>query len=351
MHSADLLTDRSRLTPHREALLELDSGRRFSYADLNARACRLANFMTSLGVQAGDRVSILAHNSVVYLDLFYGLAKIGAIFTPLNWRLTAAELSFIVGDCTPKVMLVGPEFSGVWAEMQPSVDVGRVISLDGADVAGALSYDDGLAAAAPEEPARPALDGESPYCILYTSGTTGKPKGAVLPHRQILWNCINTVTSWGLSERDVSPVLTPLFHAGGLFAFLTPLLYAGGRIILAKGFDAEQSLRMIQEEGLEARFARHRAHAELFWAGLEEMDLGLHVEPQHRLPTLTTVRVPAGVDEVAVRKTLLERYNVEVGGGLGALKGQVWRVGLMGYSSQRKNVAMLLAALREILGR
>jgi alanine-glyoxylate transaminase/serine-glyoxylate transaminase/serine-pyruvate transaminase len=112
-----------------------------------------------------------------------------------------------------------------------------------------------------------------------------------------------------------------------------------------------EALRMIQEEGLEARFARHRAHAELLWAGLEEMDIALHVEPQHRLPTLTTVRVPAGVDEMAVRKTLLERYNVEIGGGLGALKGQVWRVGLMGYSSQQKNVTLLLAALREILGR
>lgn len=112
-----------------------------------------------------------------------------------------------------------------------------------------------------------------------------------------------------------------------------------------------EALRMIQEEGLEARFARHRAHAELLWAGLEEMDIALHVEPQHRLSTLTTVRVPAGVDEMAVRKTLLERYNVEIGGGLGALKGQVWRVGLMGYSSQQKNVALLLAALREILGR
>ncbi len=112
-----------------------------------------------------------------------------------------------------------------------------------------------------------------------------------------------------------------------------------------------EALRMIQEEGLEARFARHRAHAELLWAGLEEMDIALHVEPQHRLSTLTTVRVPAGVDEMAVRKTLLERYNVEIGGGLGALRGQVWRVGLMGYSSQQKNVALLLAALREILGR
>ncbi|HSN76597.1 MAG TPA: alanine--glyoxylate aminotransferase family protein [Anaerolineae bacterium] len=112
-----------------------------------------------------------------------------------------------------------------------------------------------------------------------------------------------------------------------------------------------EALRMIHEEGLAARFARHQAHAELLWAGLEEMDIGLHVEPQHRLPTLTTVRVPAGVDEAAVRKALLEQYNVEIGGGLGALKGRVWRVGLMGYSSKRENVVLLLAALREILGR
>ena len=248
MHAADLLTHRSRLTPTREALLELETSRRFTYADLNTRACRLANFLASLGVQAGDRVSILANNSVVYLDLFYGLAKIGAIFAPLNWRLTATELSYIVNDCTPTVLLVGPEFAGAWTEMQAAVDVPRVIRLDGADVPGALDYDAGLAAASPVEPARPPLHGESPYCILYTSGTTGKPKGAILPHRQILWNCINTVVSWGLSENDVSPVLTPLFHAGGLFAFLTPLLYAGGRIILAKGFDAERSLRVIQDE-------------------------------------------------------------------------------------------------------
>jgi len=248
MDAADLLTSRSRLTPDREALLELETGRRFSYADLNVRACRLANFMAGLGIEAGDRVSILAHNSVVYLDLFYGLAKIGAIFAPLNWRLTAHELSYIVNDCTPSVILVGPEFAGVWTEMQAAAGGQHVVSLDGADVPGALDYDASLAAASPAEPARPPLDGESPYCILYTSGTLGRPKGAVLPQRQILWNCINTVVSWGLSENDVSPVLTPLFHAGGLFAFLTPLLYAGGRIILARAFDAEQSLQVIQEE-------------------------------------------------------------------------------------------------------
>jgi fatty-acyl-CoA synthase len=125
----------------------------------------------------------------------------------------------------------------------------HVIALEGAHISGAADYQDLLAAASPAEPARPDLDDESPYCILYTSGTTGRPKGAVLPHRQILWNCINTVISWGLNESDIAPVLTPMFHAGGLFIFLLPLHYAGGRVLLARTFDAEASLRAIEEEG------------------------------------------------------------------------------------------------------
>ena len=112
-----------------------------------------------------------------------------------------------------------------------------------------------------------------------------------------------------------------------------------------------EALRMVQEEGLEPRYARHLANAELLWAGLEDMDIELHVPRQHRLPTLTTVRVPAGVDDFTVRKTLLDEYNVEIGGGLGAFKGKVWRIGLMGYTSSRESVTLLLGALRTILGR
>ena len=111
MLSSDLLGNRARLTPDREALLEYETGRRFSYAALNERACRAANFLRDeLGVQAGDRVTLLAHNGVAYLDLFFGLAKIGAVFAPLNWRLVARELSYIVNDCTPRVLICGPEF-------------------------------------------------------------------------------------------------------------------------------------------------------------------------------------------------------------------------------------------------
>ncbi|MBC8508286.1 MAG: AMP-binding protein [Anaerolineales bacterium] len=250
MHAADLLSKRADLTPDRVALVELETGRRFTYAELNKRANRLANFMhTKLGVGLGDRVSILAKNSITYIDLFYGLPKIGAIFAPFNWRLTANELAFMVNDLEPKVLICEPEHVSKLEEMQAQIQVKNIVTLRGAEFEGAIALEEHLEKASSAEPQQPELDGESPYCILYTSGTTGYPKGAVIPHRQILYNCLNTVASWGLSEYDISPVYTPLFHAGGLFAFLTPLLYLGGRIILARNFDPAKSMRWILEEG------------------------------------------------------------------------------------------------------
>jgi alanine-glyoxylate transaminase/serine-glyoxylate transaminase/serine-pyruvate transaminase len=110
-----------------------------------------------------------------------------------------------------------------------------------------------------------------------------------------------------------------------------------------------EALRLIHEEGLEARWARHRRHAELLWAGLEELGFSMHVPLAHRLPSLTTPRLPAGLDELTIRKRLLADYNIEIAGGLGQLAGQVWRIGVMGYSSRRENVTLLLAALQELM--
>jgi fatty-acyl-CoA synthase len=249
MDAANLLSQRASLTPRREALLEAATGRRYTYAELNARANRLANFMRDrLGVAQGDRVALLAHNSVVYLDLLYGLAKIGAIFAPLNWRLSAPELAYIVNDAGPTVLIAGPEFLPTLDALRPQIHVPHLVSVEGAAIAGAWSYEAETAQASDAEPERPPLADDDAACLLYTSGTTGRPKGAVIPHRQVLWNCINTVISWGLREDDVSPVLTPLFHAGGLFAFLTPILYVGGRLVLTRQFDPEESLRLIVTE-------------------------------------------------------------------------------------------------------
>ncbi|MGD8750313.1 MAG: long-chain fatty acid--CoA ligase [Anaerolineales bacterium] len=249
MHAADLLEKRANLTPYRTALIELETGRRFTYAELNARANKLANFMRGkLGVQKGDRVCVIAKNSVAYIDLIYGLPKIGAIFAPFNWRLTARELSYMANDLEPKVLICEPEFVGTLEEMRPETDVENYVALRGADIEDALNYEAEMGVASDAEPERPPMDLETPYCILYTSGTTGYPKGAVLPHRQILFNAINTISSWGVTEKDISPVYTPLFHGGGLFAFLTPLLYVGGRVVLARDFNPEVSLRWILEE-------------------------------------------------------------------------------------------------------
>ncbi|CUS04814.2 Purine catabolism protein PucG [Candidatus Promineifilum breve] len=110
-----------------------------------------------------------------------------------------------------------------------------------------------------------------------------------------------------------------------------------------------EGLRLVAEEGLAERWARHQATAEAFWAGLEELGLTPHVPREIRLPSLTTVRVPEGVDAAAVSRRLLTEYNIEIAGGLGDLAGKVWRVGLMGYNARRETVAVLLRALAEVL--
>jgi alanine-glyoxylate transaminase/serine-glyoxylate transaminase/serine-pyruvate transaminase len=113
-----------------------------------------------------------------------------------------------------------------------------------------------------------------------------------------------------------------------------------------------EGLRLVAEEGLEARWERHRTNAEMLWAGLEALRLVLHVpDPERRIPSLTAVRVPDGVDEAAVRGRLRDEYGIEIGAGLGPLKGKVWRIGLMGHGSQKANVVFLLAALVDLLRR
>ncbi|HZD57037.1 MAG TPA: alanine--glyoxylate aminotransferase family protein [Anaerolineales bacterium] len=110
-----------------------------------------------------------------------------------------------------------------------------------------------------------------------------------------------------------------------------------------------EGLRLVSEEGLENRWRRHRKNAELLWQGLEDLDLSLHVPEEYRLPTLTTVRIPEGVDDAGIRQRLLNEYNIEISGGLGELKGKVWRIGLMGYSSRPENVILFLSALERLL--
>ena len=118
---------------------------------------------------------------------------------------------------------------------------------------------------------------------------------------------------------------------------------------ISSNYALYEGLRIIAEEGLENRWARHRQNAELLWSGLEDLGLTLLVPRDHRLSTLTTVKVPEGVDDAKLRMRLLDEYNIEIGGGLGELKGRVWRIGLMGFSSRVENVWLLLNAFENLL--
>lgn len=118
---------------------------------------------------------------------------------------------------------------------------------------------------------------------------------------------------------------------------------------ISANFALYEGLRMVAEEGLEARWARHRRCAEMLWEGLAALDMTMLIPEPHRMITVTTVGVPEGVDELAVRRRLMAEYDIEIAGGLGAFKGKAWRIGLMGHSAHERNVRMLLAALEDVL--
>jgi len=241
--SGDLLGERARLTPEKLALVYVGTGERFTYAELDARAVRMARVWRQvLGVRKGERIALLADNRPEYLDAFFAAPKAGVILVPLGTRLTPRELAGILEDSRPAGLLYGAEHAETVRALRELVSLDHWISLD--------EDFESLAAAVPGTPwSRERCDPEDLWCLLYTSGTTGKPKGVMLPYRMIVWNGYNTVVGWQLRADDVSPIFTPLYHAGGLGAFLAPIFTIGGTVVLHRGFDAAEVWRTIEKEG------------------------------------------------------------------------------------------------------
>ncbi len=250
----DILAHRARLTPAKAALVYVPTGERFTYRALDERASRCAHaLIDSCGIRPGDRVGILSDNRVEFVDAFFGAAKCGAILVPLSVRMTAHELEAIIRDSGPRCLLYSGRFNSIVNELRSSVVVERWIALDERASDSDLLYSDLARAASPA-----ALDfasaPEDLHCLLYTSGTTGKPKGVMISHRMVLANAVNTVLSWEVRSDDVCPIFTPMHHAGGLFVFLAPIFATGGTIILHDGFDAAEVWRTIERERCTAVF-------------------------------------------------------------------------------------------------
>jgi fatty-acyl-CoA synthase len=247
MLHGDVLGERARLTPEKTALVCVPTGQRFTYRELDERAGRTAAaWRGPLGLAKGDRLAILANNRVEFLDNFFAAGKSGVVIVPLGTRLTAHELAYIVRDAGARVLIYDGAFATTVSELRALVPLDRCVALDNPADPSDPRYVDLLEPRAPSPGPRPLP--EDIYCLLYTSGTTGRPKGVMIPHRMVAWNGYNTALCWQLREDDVSPIFTPLYHAGGLGAFLLPIIAIGGTIVLHAGFDVAEIWRTIERE-------------------------------------------------------------------------------------------------------
>jgi fatty-acyl-CoA synthase len=226
----DLIHQRAALTPERPAVHW--QGHWLTYRELEARTRQLAGRLAALGVTKGERVSILAFNHLAHLELIAATAKLGFIYAPLNYRLAPAEQRELVRYLRSKVLL----FDTAHAEVAEGLDVPHKVSL--------TDYEAWLADA-PPPPAPLELTPADVQMILPTGGTTGLPKGAMLPYRQVIANAAQTVFSWGLREDERVIQATPCFHAA-VNVFTTPLLYLGGSVVLTAQFEPSEYLRLVE---------------------------------------------------------------------------------------------------------
>lgn len=253
---ADPIRFWARLDPDRTGLEVPASGRTLSYRRMDEAADRWAAWLVARGVGPGDRVATLAGNRVEQVHLFFACGRIGAVLTPLNWRLAGSELAGILEDAAPR-LLVGE------ARFREAADAaGALGEVPWHGLAGIELPEQGDPPGPPERgPASPAAreaagrdgspggDPDRPRLLLYTSGTTGRPKGVVVPRRQILYNAVATTTAWELGSGDAAPVSSPLFHTGGWNVLATPLWHRGGRVVLLEGFDPDAFLGTLRDTG------------------------------------------------------------------------------------------------------
>lgn len=230
----------------REAIVDDATGRRFTYADMDARSDGLGRFLRARGVRKGDRVGVLAYNGVEYFDLLFACGKLGAVLVPFNWRLTRHELTGLVALTTPSVLFASRELAETAATLGvPVVDLG-------APEMPSPAYDAALAT--PGAPVREdSLDAEDTAVLLFTGGTTGLPKAVRLSHRMIAWNILTT-TVHHVRHEDVTAVHTPMFHTGGLFVHAVPVLTLGGKVVVMRRWDADQMLEIVGRERLTVLF-------------------------------------------------------------------------------------------------
>lgn len=237
------LAKRARLEPNKIGLIF--EGREITYQDWNERANRAANAFAGLGVKPGDRVGLLMMNSPEFLECFFGLARIGAVVVPLNWRLAPPEIAFIAKDAGISALAYGPEYAQAVVGVRADLPARAYVAVGGEAPAGDHSYTALLAAASAEQP-QPEGAGDDPLVIMFTAGTTGRPKGAVLTHHNLFFDSCTVSHSLDWRTGDRVLVALPLFHIGALI-YVVINTHVGATTALMKAFDPGGFLKTVQD--------------------------------------------------------------------------------------------------------
>ena len=232
----------AKVRPNKVAIRDLSSNKELTYSELNIRANKLAGWMQSQGIKKGDRVAILSQNCAEFFELEFACAKIGAIELPLNWRLTKPELEYILKDSTPSALIYDSMFLDISIELQKDCSISSSLQIDSDDLHS--EYEEALNDSDGSHEVVESFQ-EDLIMIMYTSGTTGHPKGAMINHQMQLYNCINLASPVFVTSESVQLVVLPLFHTGGMNCYANPVLHAGGEIILIKEFEPGLALSII----------------------------------------------------------------------------------------------------------
>jgi len=219
----------------------------FTYGDLNRESNCVAHALRALGLKEGDRIGILCMNYPQFLCVLFGAGKLGIVVVSLNYRLTPPEIAYQMQDSNVCVLFVGSEQVSYIAALKEQTKIEKVFVLEGDAPAGCGTYANLIANQPDGEPAEP-ISWDKGLLTVYTSGTTGKPKGAGLTHANQFWNAMNDIIPLGLTRDDIMLTLLPLVHVGGVGLFTLPALLLGGKVVMPRKFDPDEASRLVEKE-------------------------------------------------------------------------------------------------------
>jgi fatty-acyl-CoA synthase len=248
--------------PTATALIDADTGQVTSYAELDDGVRATAAALHELGVRRGDRIALIMENSPEFVHVLFGAANLGAVVVPVNFRLAAPEIAYLLTDSGAMTLAVSDRFaslaSAALAACSGRHGVRQVITetVDGG-LAGLPTATVGslIAGTVERRGPDPVIGGDDVSVIMYTSGTTGSPKGAMLTHANMQWNAINMLTVGdGMSGSTVTIAVAPMFHIGALGLSVLPVLYAGGTVVMVRAFDPSRTLELIEKHSVTSQF-------------------------------------------------------------------------------------------------